>query len=240
MGVAEAGAGRRVFESSSPVSRSNARKAFSATAPMNTRPLSLTVGPPRLGVPQAKAGAPGARSRTVRSGTSQRTALLSRSTTNNVPHGGFRARNAERRHQVFLYHHVIACTDVLRRHLRQRGKGLVGRVAPVVRTAAVGPSLSMRNRGTGSDGGQHCQSPHASPKPHFEPPCRFCRSRSHSRLHPPGAERFPRVRDLPYNKDRFSFFEILSLSPFRFETEPLRIGIALSSDVACDPTLFAL
>src|SRR5215475_3321449 len=88
MGVAWALAGRRVTQSSRPVSLSNARKRRSLVAPMKTRPPAVTMEPPILAVPVG--GNPFAiSSSTTPSTTRQRNSPRSRSIAVRLPQGGF-------------------------------------------------------------------------------------------------------------------------------------------------------
>src|SRR6185503_15034306 len=90
MGVARAPAGSEAFQSSFPVSTSNARKARSSVAPTNTRPDAVTIGPPRFGDPEpgGAAGAPSFSAGIVPRGTSQRIRPVSRLTATREPNGG--------------------------------------------------------------------------------------------------------------------------------------------------------
>src|SRR2546421_5957098 len=83
-GVACALASRSPAHSCSPVRESNARKRLSIVAPINTTPPSVTIVPPRLGVPVAAFS-----SSTTPSGTFQTISPVFAFTALSVPHGGF-------------------------------------------------------------------------------------------------------------------------------------------------------
>ena len=57
-------------------------------APMKTRPLAVTIEPPRFGEPSGSHSGNGAWSRELPRGTSQRTSPDTRSTAVSVPQGG--------------------------------------------------------------------------------------------------------------------------------------------------------
>src|SRR6266436_1799071 len=84
MGVACALASKSPTQSCSPVRVSNARKRLSIVAPINTTPPSVTIEPPRLGVPLMVFS-----SSTTPSGTFQTISPLFTSTALRVPQGGF-------------------------------------------------------------------------------------------------------------------------------------------------------
>src|SRR5271170_3228051 len=86
MGVAAPEVGRSNFQISFPDSTSNARIAGSTIVPaINTSPLAVTIGPPRLGAPAGTLGFLGANEP---SGTCHRIEPFSISTAVSVPHGG--------------------------------------------------------------------------------------------------------------------------------------------------------
>src|SRR6267154_2391959 len=84
IGVACALASRSAAHSCSPVRASKARKRLSIVAPINTTPPSVTIVPPRLGVPVDVFS-----SSTTPSGTFQTISPLFTSTALSVPQGGF-------------------------------------------------------------------------------------------------------------------------------------------------------
>src|SRR6185437_2805781 len=88
MGDACADAGSAAFQSSRPVSMSNARRSWSMAPAMNTRLVLVTSGPPSDGEPQDGGADTWTKSDMVPSGTCQRMPPVFRSTAARVPHGG--------------------------------------------------------------------------------------------------------------------------------------------------------
>src|SRR6516162_7688836 len=88
MGVAVALAGSAACHSSPPVPTSKARIVRSRVAAMNTNPLAVTIGPPRVGVPQLPGSGKGADSGNDPSAVLQRIVPAFKSTAVSMPQGG--------------------------------------------------------------------------------------------------------------------------------------------------------